>query len=169
MPERRRSGTAKHERSLLRRIRQWRDPSGEREPQAFLCTDLNATPTEILGWFVQRWSMETTFQETRDHLGIETQRQWSDLAILRFTPALLGLFSLITIWANGLSKSAGSFSPRPAAWYAKSELTFSDAIAAVRRVLWCPPNFSMSRKTRDIVEIPCALLRRLTETLCYAT
>jgi hypothetical protein len=146
-----------------------RDPSGEREPQAFLCTDFNATPTQILGWFVQRWSMETTFQETRDHLGVETQRQWSDLAILRSTPALLGLFSLITIWANSLSRAAGSFSPRPAAWYAKSELTFSDAIAAVRRVLWCPPNFSMSRKTRDIVEIPGALLRRLTETLCYAT
>ena len=146
-----------------------RDPSGEREPQAFLCTDLNATPTQILGWFVQRWSMETTFQETRDHLGVETQRQWSDLAILRSTPALLGLFSLITIWANSLRRSAGSFSPRAAAWYPKSELTFSDAIAVVRRVLWCPPNFSMSRKTRDIVKIPAALLRRLTETLCYAT
>jgi hypothetical protein len=146
-----------------------RDPSGEREPQAFLCTNLNATPTQILGWFVQRWSMETTFQETRDHLGVETQRQWSDLAILRSTPALLGLFSLIAMWANSLSRSAASFSPRPAAWYAKSELTFSDAIAAVRRILWCPPNFSMSRKTRDMVEIPGALLRRLTDTLCYAT
>src|SRR5262249_17920993 len=68
-----------------------RDPSGVRDPQAFLCTDLNATPAQILGWFVQRWSIETTFQEVRDHLGVETQRQWSDLAILRTTPALLGL------------------------------------------------------------------------------
>jgi hypothetical protein len=63
-----------------------RDPSGERQPQAFLSTDLTAAPAEILGWFVQRWSMETTFQEARDHLGVETQRQWSDRAIARTTP-----------------------------------------------------------------------------------
>ena len=67
-----------------------RDPAGIRKPQAFLCTDLDATPAAILGWFVHRWSMETTFQETREHLGVETQRQWSDLAIARTTPALLG-------------------------------------------------------------------------------
>jgi hypothetical protein len=70
-----------------------RDPAGIRKPQAFLCTDLDATPASILGWFVHRWSMETKFQETRRHLGVETQRQWSDLAIARTTPALLGLFS----------------------------------------------------------------------------
>ena len=73
-----------------------RDPSGEHEPSAFLSTDLAATPATILGWFVSRWRVETTFQEVRAHLGVETQRQWSDLAILRTTPALLGLFSLIT-------------------------------------------------------------------------
>src|SRR4051794_13654591 len=77
-----------------------RDPSGEREPEAFLSTDLTAKPEQILGWFVSRWRMETTFQETRTHLGVETQRQWSDLAILRTTPALLALFSLVTVWAN---------------------------------------------------------------------
>jgi hypothetical protein len=145
-----------------------RDPSGEREPQAFLSTDLDAAPAEILGWFVQRWSMETTFQETRDHLGVETQRQWSDLAIARSTPALFGLFSLVTIWANSLNGSGGFIHPRTAAWYAKSEVTFSDAIAAVRRVLWCPPDLSMSRHNRGYVQIPAALLRRLTDTLCYA-
>ena len=73
-----------------------RDPSGEHEPAAFLSTDLDAQPATILGWFVSRWRLETTFQEVRAHLGVEMQRQWSDLAILRTTPALLGLFSLIT-------------------------------------------------------------------------
>jgi hypothetical protein len=96
---------------------------------------------------------------------VETQRQWSDLAILRTTPALLGLYSLITIWANTMS---GFIHPRAAAWYTKSDLTFSDAIAAVRRALWSAPNFSMSRENSDMVEIPAALLQRLTETLCYA-
>jgi DDE superfamily endonuclease len=95
-----------------------RDPAGIRKPQAFLCTDLDATPAVILGWFVHRWSMETTFQETREHLGVETQRQWSDLAIARTTPALLGLFSLITLWAAE-AKVALMLHPRSAAWYAQ--------------------------------------------------
>ena len=76
------------------------DAEGDREPQAFLCTNLDAEPTEILGWFVPRWRVEVTLAEVRHHLGVETQRQWSDLAILRTTPALLGLFSLVTLWAD---------------------------------------------------------------------
>ena len=145
-----------------------RDPAGIRKPQAFLCTDLDATPASILGWFVHRWSIESTFQETREHLGVETQRQWSDLAIARTTPALLGLFSLITLWAAE-AKVAATLHPRSAAWYVKDELTFSDAIATVRRVLWSVPNLSISRKNPETVEIPVALLQRLTEALCYAT
>jgi len=112
--------------------------------------------------------METTFQETRRHLGVETQRQWSDLAIARTTPALLGLFSLITLWAAE-AKVVTILHPRSAAWYVKDELTFSNAIATVRRVLWAVPNLSTSRKNPETVEIPVALLQRLTEALCYAT
>jgi hypothetical protein len=145
-----------------------RDPAGIRKPQAFLCTDLDATPAAILGYFVHRWSIESTFQETREHLGVETQRQWSDLAIARTTPALLGLFSLITLWAAD-AKVATALHPRSAAWYVKDELTFSDAIATVRRVLWSVPNLSTSRKNPETVEIPTALLQRLMEALCYAT
>jgi len=145
-----------------------RDPSGIRKPQAFLCTDLDATPATILGRFVCRWSMETTFQESRVHLGVETQRQWSDLAIARTTPALFGLFSLITLWAAEANVIAALY-PRSAAWYAKEAPTFSDAIAAVRRVLWGVPNLSTSRQNPEIVKIPAALLKRLTEAICYAT
>ncbi len=146
-----------------------RDPTGEHEPAAFLSTDLKATPAMILGWFVSRWRVETTFQEVRTHLGVETQRQWSDLAILRTTPALLGLFSLITVWADDLARNAApALRPNMAAWYRKEEPTFSDAIAAVRRVLWCPPDFSMSRKSGETVEIPAELLNRLVQTLCLA-
>lgn len=132
-------------------------------------TDLAAEPAAILGWFVSRWRMETTFQEARSHLGVETQRQWSDLAILRTTPALLGLLSLVTVWANGLTGNpTDAVRPQPAAWYNKREPTFSDAIAAVRRVLWCPPDLSMSRQSKDNIKIPVALLHRLTDTLCHA-
>jgi len=145
-----------------------RDPTGTRKPQAFLCTDLDATPAAILGWFVHRWSMETTFQETREHLGIETQRQWSDLAIARSTPALFGLFSLVTLWAAE-AKGAAALHPRSAAWYVKDEPTFSDAIATVRRVLWTVPDFSISRLNPENVEISAALLQRLIEAVCYTT
>jgi len=146
-----------------------RDPSGDRESQAFLSTDLAAKPEQILGWFVSRWRTETTFQEARAHLGMETQRQWSDLAILCTTPALLGLFSLITVWADRLAHARISVvGPRTAAWYHKRGPTFSDAIAAVRRALWCPPDLCMSRLCMETVQIPITLLERLTETLCHA-
>jgi hypothetical protein len=66
-----------------------RDPLGELQPRAFLCADLEAAPVDILQWFVSRWQLEVIFQETRAHLGVGTQRQWSGLAIMRTTPALL--------------------------------------------------------------------------------
>jgi len=146
-----------------------RDPAGEHAPQAFLSTDLDAAPATILGCFVSRWRVETTFQEVRSHLGVETQRQWSDRAILRTTPALLGLFSLITVWADGMAQNAATtIRPNAPAWYRKQQPTFRDAIAAVRRLLWSPPDFSMSRKATDIVTMPAALLDRFVQTLCLA-
>ena len=88
---------------------------------------------------------------------------------LRTSPALLGLFSLITVWADGLARDAAdALRPNVAAWYSKSEPTFSDAIAAVRRVLWAPPNFSMSRQTGETITIATGLLNRVFQTLCLA-
>ena len=144
-----------------------RDPIGELQPQAFLCTDLDATPVEILQWFVSRWQLEVTFQETRAHLGVETQRQWSDLAIMRTTPALLGLFSLITLWAHDLSANIRLL-PATAAWYPKSHCTFSDAIAAIRLQLWDHQITSMSRRHRDNIKIPRQLWDRAANALAYA-
>jgi hypothetical protein len=141
-----------------------RDLAGEFEPQALLCTDLTADPVEVLTWFVRRWSVEVTFAEVRRHLGVETQRQWSDLAIARTTPALLGLFSLVTVWAGELL--GDGWKPRRAAWYAKSHLTFSDALAIIRAKLWSA-SFETSWHDRDQVKIPRALLNRLTEAACF--
>ena len=88
---------------------------------------------------------------------------------LRSTPALLGLYSLVTVWAHGLMrKPSNVVRPHPAAWYHKHQPTFSDAIAAVRRVLWSPPSFSMSRSSSESIEIPATLLNRFVETLCLA-
>jgi hypothetical protein len=142
-----------------------RDPEGEKEPQAFLCTDLDADPVDILCWFVRRWRVETTFEEARRHLGLETQRQWSDLAILRTTPALLGLFSLVTLWAARLEAERG-ISPEWVRWYPKRTPTFSDALALVRRELWMSPTFASSPDHRDVLKVPADVLDRLMRVAC---
>jgi len=144
-----------------------RDPSGELAPQAFLATDLNADPKDVLAWFVRRWQVEVTFEEVRAHLGVETQRQWTDKAILRTTPALLGLFSIITLWTHDLAKDK-KLKPRIAAWYPKSVLTFSDAIAAIRREIWYHQISRMSRPSPDSIEIPRHIWRRVENALAYA-
>jgi hypothetical protein len=144
-----------------------RDPLGEFEPQALLSTDQEVLAVQIVEWFVQRWQMEVTFEEARAHLGVETQRQWSDLAILRTTPALLGLFSLITLFAHQLLQGR-VLSVRQATWYQKALPTFSDTLALVRRELW-PVSISwMSGSKDDVVIIPKALFDRLTDTLAFA-
>ena len=111
-----------------------RDPDGKREPQAFFSTDITLEPADIIALYVRRWQIEVTFAETRAHLGVETQRQWTDKAIARTTPALLGPYSLISLWAGDLLTNKSN--PYSAAWYRKTSLTFSDAIGAVRLQLW---------------------------------
>jgi hypothetical protein len=144
-----------------------RDPQGAFTTHALLCTDLGASPEQILGWFVLRWQMETTFQEVRRHLGVETQRQWSEMAIRRTTPALLGLFSLVTLFAHQpMTRSMGAV--RRAAWYLKTRPTFSDALAMVRKELWAHTTFRRSPADTDTVKVPRESVAHLTETLCYA-
>jgi hypothetical protein len=145
-----------------------RDPLGELDPVAFFATDQSATPLQILAWFIMRWNVEVTFEEARAHLGIETQRQWSDLAITRTTPALLGLFSLVTVLAHRLTEDK-PFPARSAAWYTKVEPTFSDAIALVRRHLWTRMKFTNSPSDTGFVEIPASVLHGLVDSLCYAS
>lgn len=144
-----------------------RDPQGQFETQALLCTDPAIAPDQILAWFVLRWQLEVTFEEARRHLGVETQRQWSDLAIQRTTPALLGLFSLVTVLAHPHLTTAADI--RQAAWYHKSLPTFSDALAVVRRQLWQHTLSGTSPGSDDIVKVPRTVVDRLTDALCYAT
>jgi len=142
-----------------------RDPEGRRDPQAFFSTDVTLQPAEIVAFFVRRWQVEVTFAETRAHLGVETQRQWSDKAIARTTPVLLGLYSLITLWAADLLTSASS--PYAAAWYRKTNLTFSDAIAAVRFSLWLGDIPSHSPQNREHDKIPPNRVIRMAQALCF--
>jgi hypothetical protein len=91
-----------------------------------------------VAWCVSRWNIEVTFEEVRAHLGLETQRQWSTLAIARTTPCLLGLFSLVVLMAHALHPD--QLPTRQAAWYPKAEPTFVDALASVHRHLWAQLN-----------------------------
>ena len=142
-----------------------RDPSGEKEPQAFLCTDRQAEPADILRWFVRRWRTETTFEEARRHLGMESQRQWTDLAVLRTTPALLGLFSLVTLWASQLAIECGPMLER-VRWYPKPLATFSDALALVRHELWTAQISAASSTTGTSPNAPTGLTDRLLLLAC---
>ncbi len=145
-----------------------RDPKGKFETRAFLCTDLSAEPIQILEWFVGRWQLEVTFQEVRAHLGVETQRQWSDKAIARITPILMGLFSWVTLLAHQ-SQTDGKLPVRQAAWYAKNVPTFSDAIALVRSRIWHHWGFCMSPPDPDTQKVNPDLLNRFFEAVCYST
>jgi hypothetical protein len=145
-----------------------RDVAGQFNPQALLSTNPALDPLDILVFFKRRWQMEPTFRHAREHLGMETQRQWSDKAIARTTPALLGLFSLITILAHVLL-TRHPLTTRPAAWYTKQLPTFADALALVRSRLWSHLTFQISANDADMVKVPRVLLDRFNDLLCYAT
>jgi hypothetical protein len=130
-----------------------RDPLGRFEPQALLCTKLDQTPEQVVCWFVQRWQVEVTFRKTRTHLGVATQRQWSDRAIVRSTPCLLGLFSRVTLLAARL-RATERRRLADSAWYHKSQPTFSDTLALVRRHIWREQGFLMSRHSHNKRKTP---------------
>ena len=150
-----------------------RDPQGEFTPQALLCTDPSADPTQILEWFVLRWQLEVTFQEVRAHLGVETQRQWSDLAILlvpwRPTPILMGLFSWTTLAAlccgnndpRPIAQRLGTPSRRRPSWMPSP---WCAATCGWRpRVFHCPPPTLIYGKSRPLctTDLSIPLLTRL--------
>jgi hypothetical protein len=144
-----------------------RDPHKYFEPQAWLSTNLDHTPQQILTWFIRRWTMEVTLEEARAHLGMATQRQWHERAIARTTPALLSLYSIITLTAHQLLQKESTI-VRVTAWYAKIRPTFADALASVRRHLWDHLHFSTSPHETDMIKIPRVLFDRFIDVVCYA-
>lgn len=144
-----------------------RDPLGKFETQAVLCTKQRAEPKQIVEWYLRRWQVEVTFEESRRHLGIETNRQFSDNAIKRTTPCLFGMFSLVAMMAEELSRG-GKLKIRRAVWYEKEVATFSDAIGCVRQQIWEARSFQTSESEYEVIKIPRSFLKTLTETLCFA-
>lgn len=144
-----------------------RDPAGKLRDEFFATTKLDATPEQILEWVVMRWSVEVTFEEARAHLGMETQRQWSDLAIARSTPCLLGLFSLVVLLTLRLQPD-GKVPVLTAAWYKKTEATFSDCLFLVRKHLWRSIEYTESAQKADSVYFPAQVWNHLLSCLAGA-
>ena len=144
-----------------------RDPAKRFEPQALLCTDLAREPAQVVSWFVRRWSVEVTFQEVRAHLGVETQRQWSDTAIARTTPCLLALFSIVTLLAARLPARQRR-AVATAAWYPKPRPTFADALAAVRCAIWRQRALATSPRRRLQTKPRFRLPAPWAYALCHA-
>jgi len=142
-----------------------RDPQGKRPPKAICSTDPIQTAEQIVGDFMKRWSLEVTFEEGRAHLGIETQRQWSDRAIERSTPLLFGLYSLVTLFGQALHPD-GQVPIAQAAWYRKHTATFRDVLALVRRHLWGQGTFPTSPTDPGVVLIPRSTLQQWSWAIC---
>jgi len=148
---------------------QWvliKDPQGKLEPVLLACTNTTLAAEKIVTFFVRRWRVEVTFAEVRRHLGVETQRQWSDLAIERSTPCLLALVSIVCLMANTLHIQK-PLQPNATAWYRKKIITFSDVLAAVRLELLQKAKLSTSYFKPD-VESYSAKIRHLWFLLTQA-
>ena len=144
-----------------------RDPAGRLEPRAYFSTRPGDEAASIVAEFVKRWPIGVTFEETRAHLGVETQRQRSDVAIERETPCLLGLYSVVAAPGEALRR-APPIAIRAAAWYAKGEATFSDVLAAVGRECRGFLDIRTSQRDPSDAEIPRPQLDRLLNAVCYA-
>lgn len=111
------------------------DPEGELDPVPLMSTDLTLSPEKIITLYIRRWNLEVTFEEVREHLGVETQRQWSDKAIARTTPILMGFYTIVCLICNQLHEE-NPIEVAQTAWYDKKDATFSDLLKAVRKILW---------------------------------
>ena len=130
---------------LMLRIVLVKTPGGKNEADTFFSTNTANSPMQIIERFVLRWNIEVTFEETRAHLGIETQRQWSDKAIARTTPLLMTLLSILVLIAIKMHQTKKLLVQETTSWYdKKGELTLADIITVIRRSIWVKMYFSMS-------------------------
>jgi len=120
-----------------------KDPDGKLEPVLLACSDWKLEAKTIVSFFVRRWRVEVTFAEVRRHLGVESQRQWSDLAVERSTPSLMALFSIVCLLANSINKLT-PIQPNITAWYKKTGVTFSDVLSTVKLEIWQKTKLSTS-------------------------
>src|ERR1700738_4138368 len=136
------------------------------EAAILFSTDVNALPIAVIETFILRWQLEVTFEEARAHLGMETQRQWSDNAIDRITPCILASYSIISLLALATVKSKNEDIPvHTSSWYKKSHVTFSDALTYVRGKILKTKYMHRFNKNNEIEDID---LKKIIEQLAAA-
>jgi len=143
------------------------DLSGTHRDEYFYSTDASLAPAKIVSLYTGRWSIEVTFQEVRAHLGFATPRNWSAKSVLRTAPCLLGLFSLVSLIFARQARGK-TIKARSSPWYTKTDLTFSDAMATVRRLCWTEV-LRQSPKHKGLTKLPTRLRLMLLDHLSRAT
>lgn len=143
------------------------DLDGTHEDRYFYCTDPSFSPSKIVTLYTGRWSIEVTYQEARCHLGFHTPRSWKEQSVLRTGPCLLGLFSLVCLIHHRHTRGRGARAAA-AAWYAKAEPTFADAVADVRRLLWSGTILKQADQHEAFQKLPPHLRDMLLEQLSRA-
>jgi DDE superfamily endonuclease len=141
-----------------------RDPKGKLRDEAFYTTDLSMAPEEIIRHFVERWTIEVTFEESKRFLAVESTRNRKKESVLRSFPLLMGLFSLISLWYFKRFKQQPKVTTAQD-WYQKNQPTFADAIKTMRKEIWDQNLFSMFTKNHDMQKMPKAFMAFLSDSL----
>lgn len=140
---------------------------GRHRDEYFYTTDVTLTAEQVVGYYTRRWSIETTFQEMRAHLGFETTRQHTKKSVLCTGPWLLGLFSVVClVFANHAKTHKVRTRMRP--WYHKSEPTFSDALATVRERIWLETILKQPPGSKGVLKLTPNLGQMLLQHLAAA-
>ncbi len=142
-----------------------RDRSGTHRDEYFFSTDPTMTAVAMIEAYAGRWNIETTFQEVRCHLGLESTRGRCRKTVLRAAPCLFGLYTVVALLYQGLpeSKRVGRVE-----WPGKAGVTFSDAITSVRRWLWQEWVFPRAGGGTAIEQLPEPLRQALFYALAPA-
>ena len=142
-----------------------RDRDGTHRDEYFFSTDPAMSATAIIAHYTGRWNIETTFQELRSHLGLETTRGWCRNTVLRAAPCLFGLYSVIAVLYQALPKEKRCGA---VVWPGKTAVTFSDAVTSVRRWLWGECVFPQAGCGEGLEKLPGPLRAVLLAALAPA-
>jgi hypothetical protein len=142
------------------------DVTGTHRDDYFFSTDTEMAPKSIVETFTGRWSIETTFQEMRPYLGLETTRGRSESTVLRAAPCLFGLYSVVALVYERLRSRRRSTARVD--WAGKVGATFSDAMATVRRWLWSDWVFAHHGRGEAFSKLPRSLRNLLLSALAPA-
>lgn len=167
-----------------------RDPSGRIEDRAYFSTDSEMSVEQIGQAFSLRWTQEEMHRNVKQHLGLEDpQNGWwrrpkgqrrnkkiagpqphkerGQKAVTRTVPFILTIYALVVLWYfdNGCAQADIDRTRRLSPWYRdKTEPSFADMLAALRRHLWTERNFSAPSHGQGSSKINSTLL----DWLCAA-